>query len=587
MRSSGNKGLIQALVLVLAVVMVLSACSSGSKDNNSKSSPSPSQSTQPSSSSNESATTDNASEGNDSSADPLGKYDPPIEVTTVRNLSDVVENNVLGVLAGETFDDNRWTRVYEDQLGIKIRNLWVVKGNPESDQYVQKMNVTLASGDLPDFMAVNAVQLKQLAESDMIEDMTELYEKFASPLTKDILSQEGKGPFDAATFNGKLMAVPQVEPSIERSMFLWVRTDWLEKLGLQPPKTMADVLAISKAFTEQDPDGNNKKDTYGLGVTKGLWGGANGLEGFMAGFKAYPNIWIEDSSGKLAYGSIQPEVKKALQALQDMFKGGQIDKEFGIKDGGKVAETITAGKIGMEYGEQWNSIWPLQLNKNNEPNAQWRAFPIISETAELAKVPQKFSTTKFFVVRKGAKNPEAVIKLFNLHLEKNWGETAEFDYYYAPKEAESVWQLSPVQPAPPKKNVTAYREIDAARNAGDFSVLQGEAKTIQEKIDLYNSGSQEGFAVWGWERIYGPEGSMGITDLYDKNNQFLIDKFVAAPTPTMVERKSTLAKLQDETFIKIILGDPIDNFDKFVDDWKRLGGDQMTQEVNDWYASTK
>ena len=46
-----------------------------------------------------------------------------------------------------------------------------------------------------------------------------------------------------------------------------------------------------------------------------------------------------------------------------MYKNGEIDQEFGIKDGGKVAEDIAAGKIGMEYGEQWNSIWPLQLNK--------------------------------------------------------------------------------------------------------------------------------------------------------------------------------------------------------------------------------
>ncbi|MBO9600695.1 MAG: extracellular solute-binding protein, partial [Cohnella sp.] len=276
MRNSGKKGFAKAFMLVMAAALVLSACS-GNNDNNSKNSGSPSPSAKASDAANESA-----SAGSDSSADPLGKYDPPIEVTTVRNLSDVVENNVLGVLDGETFEDNRWTRVYEDNLGIKIRNLWVVKGNPESDQYVQKMNVTLASGDLPDFMAVNAVQLKQLAESDMIEDMTALYEKYASPLTKDILSQEGKGPFDAATFDGKLMAIPQVEPSIERSMFVWIRTDWLEKLSMQPPKTMADVLAISKAFTEQDPDGNNKKDTYGLGVNKGLWGGSTGLEGFMA-----------------------------------------------------------------------------------------------------------------------------------------------------------------------------------------------------------------------------------------------------------------------------------------------------------------
>jgi putative aldouronate transport system substrate-binding protein len=520
-------------------------------------------------------------------ADPLGKYDPPIEVSFVRNLSNVVENNVLGVLKGETLEDNRWSRAYKDQLGINIKYNWVVKGDVTSDQYLQKINVTLASGDLPDVIPVNATQLKQLADSDQIEDMTELYKKYATPLTKEVMSQEGTSPFDAATFDGKLMAIPQLEASIERAMFIWIRTDWLQKLGLQPPKTMADVLAISKAFTEQDPDGNGKKDTYGLAITKTLWGGAMGLEGFMAGYNAHPNMWLEDASGKLVYGGLQPEVKKALQALQSMTKNGEIDKEFGIKDGGKVSENIAAGQIGMEFGEQWNSIYPLQLNKNNNPNAQWQAFPIVSETGNTPKVPLKFSTTRFFAVKKGAKHPEAVIKLFNLHLEKNWGKTAEFDKYYAPPEAESVWQLSPVTPYPAKKNVEAFRAIDAARKAGDTAKLTGEAKTIQSKLDSFASGSKEGFALWGWERIYGKEGSMGVVDQYDKNNQFLMEKFVGSPTPTMVERKTTLDKLQTEVFVKIILGQSIDEFDKFVEDWNKLGGDKMTKEVNDWYASKK
>lgn len=518
---------------------------------------------------------------------PLGKYDPAIEVSFVRDLSDVVENNVLGVLKDETIDNNRWTQLYENELGIKIKYDWVVKGSSTSDQYLQKINVTLASGDLPDVIPVNATQLKQLADSDQIEDMTELYEKYASPFTKKVLSEEGTSVFDAATFDGKLMAIPQLESSMERAMYIWIRTDWLDKLGLKPPKTMADVLAISKAFAENDPDGNGKKDTFGLGLTKSLWGGAMGLEGFMAGYNAYPNIWVEDASGKLVFGSIQPEVKKALQVLQDMAKNGQIDQEFGVKDGGKVSEQISAGKIGMEYGEQWNSIWPLQLNRDNDPNAQWQAFPIVSESGETPKVPLKFSTTRFFAVKKGAAHPEAVIKMFNLHLEKNWGETAEFDKYFAPPEAESVWQLSPVTPYPVKKNVDAFRAIDAARKAGNFSALTGEAKTIQEKLEAYAAGSSEGFALWGWERIYGEEGSMGIADQYDKNNQFLREKFVGAPTPTMVERKATLEKLQNEAFVKIILGEPIDKFDQFVADWKKLGGDQITKEVNEWYETTK
>lgn len=573
MRTQNSSVWLKGLSVIVLASLMLAACSGGGGDG-ANGDPG-------------GASKDNQNQASAADDGPLGKYDPAIEVSFVRDLSDVVENNVLGVLKGETIDNNRWTQLYEDELGIKIKYDWVVKGSPTSDQYLQKINVTLASGDLPDVIPVNATQLKQLADSDQIEDMTELYEKYASPFTKKVLSEEGTSVFDAATFDGKLMAVPQLESSMERAMYIWIRTDWLDKLGLKPPKTMADVLAISKAFTEGDPDGNGKKDTFGLGVTKDLWGGAMGLEGFMAGYDAYPNIWVEDASGKLVFGSTQPEVKKALQVLQDMAKNGQIDQEFGVKDGGKVSEQISAGKIGMEYGEQWNSIWPLQLNRDNDPNAQWQAFPIVSESGETPKVPLKFSTTRFFAVKKGAAHPEAVIKLFNLHLEKNWGETAEFDKYFAPPEAESVWQLSPVTPYPVKKNVDAFRAIDAARKAGDFSTLTGEAKTIQEKLEAYASGSSDGFALWGWERIYGEEGSMGIADHYDKNNQFLREKFVGAPTPTMVERKATLEKLQNEVFVKIIIGDPIDKFDQFVADWKKLGGDQITQEVNEWYETTK
>lgn len=518
---------------------------------------------------------------------PLAKYDPPIEVSFVRNLSEVVENNVLSVLEDETFEDNRWTRLYEEELGIRIVYDWVVKGNIGSDIYNQKFNMTVASGELPDVIPVNAVQLKQLAEADMIEDMTEWYEQFATPFTKQVLSHEGSPPFDIATYHGKLMAIPEVHSSIESAMFIWIRTDWLDKLGLSPPKTMTDVRAISKAFTKQDPDGNGVHDTFGLAVKKDLWGGFAGLEGFMAGFQAYPNIWIEDEQGNLVYGSVQPEVREALLVLQEMAQQGEIDLEFGIKDEQKVAEDIAAGKIGMLYGEQWNSIWPLQMNVNRDPDAQWRAFPIVSDLTDRPKVPLRFRTSIFFAVRKGFEHPEAVVKMFNLHLEKNFGETAEFEYYYAPPEAESVWQLSPVQPAPPLKNLIAYREIDAARKANDTSKLTGEAKTIQKKLEAYASGSSEGFALWGWERVYGPEGSMGIMDMYDKNNQFLYEKFVGAPTPTMVNRQSALNMLQNEVFAEIILGHSIEAFDKFVQDWHQLGGHQMTKEVNEWYRSTR
>ena len=52
-------------------------------------------------------------------------------------------------------------------------------------------------------------------------------------------------------------------------------------------------------------------------------------------------------------------------------------------------------------------------------------------------------------------------------------------------------------------------------------------------------------------------------------------------TETMKLKWANLQKLEEETLLKIIMGQaPVDEFDKFVETWKRTGGDEITEEVN-------
>lgn len=55
----------------------------------------------------------------------------------------------------------------------------------------------------------------------------------------------------------------------------------------------------------------------------------------------------------------------------------------------------------------------------------------------------------------------------------------------------------------------------------------------------------------------------------------------------MGTKLASLDKLQSETYVNIIMGtqEP-ETFDQFVTDWKSLGGDEITAEVNDWYKTT-
>lgn len=129
--------------------------------------------------------------------------------------------------------------------------------------------------------------------------------------------------------------------------------------------------------------------------------------------------------------------------------------------------------------------------------------------------------------------------------------------------------LSPVTPFPGNKNIDAYKQIRDARSTGDFSALQNEALAIHKRIVAYELEDVE--SGWGWKQTYGPSGAFSIADSYEKNGQLLYDQFTGGITDTMVDRQIILRDLQLEAYMNIILGRSIDEFDQFVENWRKLG----------------
>ncbi len=514
-----------------------------------------------------------------SSAEGLTPYDEPVTVTFVRDVDDTLETNVLAVLPGQSVEKNIWLDAYKEKLNIDVQYEWIVN----QAEYTQKLNLAISSGDIPDFLSVNATQLQQLAEAELIIPIGDLYDQYATEFTKATLIEETPSVFDAAYYDGKLYGLPETAASCDSTSFLWIRNDWLEKLNLQVPTTMEELLAVAEAFATQDPDGNGLNDTYGLMLDKSLWNAWCELEGFFNGYGAYPNIWVE-KDGNLVYGSVQPECKDALATLADLYARKIIDPEFNVKDGGAEAEIAVSGRGGMFFGPQWVPLYPLQTNKDNDENAVWTGYAPVALAGKKIVAQNAVSTTSWWVVNKNAKHPEALVKMFNLFLELCWGETGDNGVYYAPMDCEGIWKLSPLHPSQPLKNLNAFLALEEERANG--TPVAGEAASIKLKIDSYFSGSAEGHALWGWERIYGTEGVYGrMKELVD-NGSLMVNAFSGASTPTMIERQSALDDLQNETFTKIIIGEAsLDAFDEWVENYNKLGGAQITEEVNAWYAA--
>lgn len=512
--------------------------------------------------------------------DPLGKYDPPIQVSTVRSI-----DASFKFAEGESLDKNIWTPILENEFGIKVKNDWVV----DAAQFEQKLNVTIASGSLPDVMSVNRVTFQRLIESGVVEDLTKIYEDYASPYVKDMYQTDGGAAMRMATVNGKLMGLPitNVNGGAAQSNLIWIRTDWLKKLNIPEPKTMSDVLKIAEAFTNQDPDGNGKKDTIGLGVNNGLFKDPGTLMGFFNGYHAYPGIWVKDPTGsKLVYGSVQPEIKNALQALANLYAAGAIDKEFTVKPWKKVTEDAVTGKLGMIFGNITDPPLYLKDSRKNEPGAEWQPYPVLSIDDKPAIAASWEPVTNFYVVRKGMKNPEAVVKLLNIfHLKMNQTPYEKHPFVSDPVTGIQPSKYFPVIAEPSNGNVKVHEQVVDALNKGDGSKLVFPASLNFERITKFRAGDD---SFWSANKVMGPGGSFSIISQITKDKRFTFDAFLGAPTPTMIEKDASLKKMFDEMVTKVIMGAaPITEFDKFVTEWGKLGGTAITQEVNEWYSKNK
>lgn len=486
---------------------------------------------------------------------------------------------------GESFDKNSVYDAYEKDIGVKITNKWVA----DVTQFKEKVKITIASDDLPDFLLVNATQLKELTEADMIMDLTEVYDKNATEETKKFLTMDGGMQMKTATFDDKLMGIPSSYNPFNYQ-YMFVRTDWLKKLNLPEPKTMADLMKIAEEFKAKDPGGTGTP--YGIAVSKNPFSidtGVTGLRAFLNGYHAYENMWIEDGNGGLVNSDIQPEVKNALAALQEMFKKGLIDPEFTVKDVEKEAELIYNNSIGIVFGASWT---PAQLVKGAVKDGkvvqEWGAFPIPSVDDKPALSQIGLGVDEYYVVSKKAKHPEGVIRLLNQWIAVDNHPTEEQKVYEFGKDRKekgnNYWLLSPLRVG---KQLDNNGEVlpKAIENKDTSNLQTKDQRTRYERAMKYVDGDT---SMWWEYLISGPKGVYSLIPPIQQNKQYLQNKFYGAPTTTMADRQEILLKKRDEVYFKIIMNQvPVDEFDKFVEEWKKLGGDDMTKEVNEWYATHK
>lgn len=510
-----------------------------------------------------------------------GKYDPPVTLTTVAGItpSTTFKN-------GESMEDNVHTRWARDTLGIDLKYLWT--STTQNNTFNTRIRLALSANEpMPDVLAIEDIQLaNDLIDTGKFMEVGEMWEKYASDMYKKAVNEDPTMWYPFMRSDGAY-GIPIPEYAMNNDTILFIRTDWLEKLGLEPPETLEELEAVMDAFVNQDPDGNGVKDTFGLAVSmrdslKPVQATASWVFG---AFGTIPEQWNEAPDGSLEYGSIHPGAKQALETLHRWVDKGYIPKESGLYDETKAAELFTSGRAGIIAGPYWMDRTPLKNVMANVEGAEFRAFPVPKGPDGTAGRQSTLNFRGAVLINKDAPHPEAFF-VYQNYLFDNFAMLTgeEFQYQFAEG---YDYVLIDGKPSYDANDIPGGRVIPQK-----YTITFEGARvpsSAMESLGWLAEGNEPRNNFERKDALFSDELRLHVAHVNLLSKDYSMRQmFTGTPTKTMRSRGEYLNTQELETFIKIIYGElPIDEFDRFVENWKSSGGDAITQEVNEWYDAVR
>ncbi len=514
-------------------------------------------------------------------SDPLGKYDPPIEISVGLRTTSTDTYAMDGT--------NPWGKKYAE-YGINIKVLWTV----DASQYESKLNTLISAGDIPDlFTNISPQQMNVLRKSDMIADLTDILNNNLSPEAKELmLGSAAKNAINAVTYDGRIMFLPQNISENQADAFpLFIRLDWLKNLNLEIPKTLDDLKKIAIAFTKNDPDGNKKNDTYGLAIAaqKSLLTDWGGLYGFFPAYGVQPCVWYDgmlfyskDASGKAVWDGTRPEVKEGFQLLADLYKEGAIPSDFATMDSSRVTAELNGSKAGMVFGARGLPFWAIQNTIKNDPKAEWYAMNMPTKDGSHPPIFGWQPVNVAGAVSNKCKNPEAIAKMINIQYKYGYRKSPDLDPILGNRSDINVAGPRYYDIYDPTEERDMFNAFFDAIKAKDKSKLSASWQADYDKYMKYEESKDPD--CWGIWNGGNPAPGGAFYTVWQMNTPEDVKNNVwwSLPTDEIVSKMQLFKKMAEEEVIKIISGDvPVSDWDNFVQEWNKIGGDEVTRIVNE------
>ena len=514
---------------------------------------------------------------------PYGKYPE----TIYYSLGKVTGDNNSNMPAGDTYENNEYTRYLLDKINVQNKDAFEAN---EYKDYDEKAEMDIKTRNIPDIMVVSDYDtLKEVVEAGLVEDLTDVYEKCATPRIKEIYDSYGESVLSTAMFDGKLMAIPETSIATGPSL-IWLRKDWMDKLGLDDPKTLEDVLDIVREFIKKDPGENGPGNTVGLVCDEELTGDTGyayeyQLDMIFTSFGAYPKQWIE-KDGEAVYGSVQPEAREALIKIHELYEEGVIDNSFLFRTKSNIVELIEGGQCGSFFGPWWAPNNPLCDVIATDTEADWRPYLVSTDGSPSGKISyaSQKSVGQYVVVRKGFEHPEIAVNIISVLFDyaRYEGDDVEgIKAYYEMNVAPTAYPLTINVDYKDALN-RCYKDLTAAMNGekkeSELPILESSYYNVCKDYESKTEHTPEEWAAYT-SRIT----ALGLISKAEASGRLdEVESLYFGETETMKTKWLSLCESEKEIYLQIVTGDKnISYFDVFVKKWQSGGGIKITNEVND------
>ena len=250
-----------------------------------------------------------------------------------------------------TKDSNFW-KWMEQEFNVDYNVEWV-----PWDAYNAKLDLILASGDIPDILQIGNMtypSVQKAAAAGAFWDLGPLlgpnFENYPG-----FAKNTSASAWQLNAVKGKMYLVPNTRGSINVALF--VRKDWLDKLGMALPTTLEEYADYLVAVGTGDLDGNGVNDSIGFIPNRFfLFDDAFGLR--------TPHY---NEAGGLVHMNFLPEYVDMIAYFRDIYERGGIAKEYALIKLQQGEELFLNGTLGALEVNLWHNFRFNDTMKKQNP----------------------------------------------------------------------------------------------------------------------------------------------------------------------------------------------------------------------------